>query len=192
MYNLSDYEISAESVLSNHGGVENKDLVKVVNNSPIDDDDNELDTMSYSPYFLPSNVPSNMINTNSPFGILSLNTGSLSAKFSDLQILLEALSSQNIHFPVICIQESWISDETMLQLLHLNGYNAFHVNATSSKHGGVVTYVDNSYDVTIKAQVNNSDIWDGLFIEIKHENMKNSIIVGNIYKPPKDNNNCEC
>ena len=79
----------------------------------------------------------------------------------------------------------------MLQLLHLNGYNMFHVNATSSKHGGVVTYVDNSYDVTIKAQVNNSDIWDGLFIEIKHENMKNSIIVGNIYKPPKDNNNCD-
>ena len=45
--------------------------------------------------FLLSNVPSNMINTNSPFGILSLNTGSFSAKFSDLQILLEALSSQN-------------------------------------------------------------------------------------------------
>ena len=39
MYNLSDYEISAESVLTNHGGVENKDLVKVVNNGPIDDDD---------------------------------------------------------------------------------------------------------------------------------------------------------
>ena len=95
MYNLSDYEISAESALSNHGGVENKDLVKVVNNGPIDDDDNELDTMSYSPYFLPSNVPSNMINTYSPFGILSLNTGSLSAKFSDLQVILETLSSQN-------------------------------------------------------------------------------------------------
>ena len=78
----------------------------------------------------------------------------------------------------------------MLQLLQLNGYNTFHVNASSSTHEGVVTYVDNSYDVTIKAQVNNSDIWDGLFLEIKHENMKNKIIVGNIYKPPKDNNNC--
>ena len=78
----------------------------------------------------------------------------------------------------------------MLQLLQLNGYNTFHVNASSSTHGGVVTYVDNSYDVTIKAQVNNSDIWNGLFLEIKHENMKNKIIVGNIYKPPKDNNNC--
>ena len=126
-----------------------------------------------------------MINSNSPFGILRLNTGSVSAKFSDFKVLLEALSSQNIHFPVICIQESWISDETMLQLLHLNEYNMFHVNATSSKHSGVVTYVDKSFDVTIKAQFNNSDIWDGLFIEIKHENMKNSIIFGTYIHLPK-------
>ena len=63
------------------------------------------------------------------------------------------------------------------------------MKASCSTHGGVVTYVDNTYDVTVRAQVNNSDIWDGLFLEISHENLKNKIIVGNIYKPPKDNNN---
>ena len=41
----------------------------------------------------------------------------------------------------------------MLQLFQLDGYNTFHVNANFSAHGGVVTYFDNSYDVTIKAQV---------------------------------------
>ena len=190
MYNITDHEVCAESVLLNHGGVKEKDLTKIISNDLNADDarnDDEIDTMSHSPYFLPSHLPNHLINS---FGILSLNAGSLSAKFNSLQILLELLYSQNIHFPVICIQESWITDESMLQLLQLNGYNTFHVNASSSTHGGVVTYVDNSYDVTIKAQVNNSDIWDGLFLEIKHENMKNKIIVGNIYKPPKDNNNC--
>ena len=190
MYNITDHEVCAESVLLNHGGIKENDLTKIISNDLNADDagnDDEIDTMSHSPYFLPSHLPNHLINY---FGILSLNAGSLSAKFNSLQILLELLSSQNIHFPVICIQESWITDESMLQLLQLNGYNTFHVNASSSTHGGVVTYVDNSYDVTIKAQVNNSDIWDGLFLEIKHENMKNKIIVGNIYKPPKDNNNC--
>ena len=190
MYNITDHEVCAESVLLNHGGVKEKDLTKIISNDLNADDagnDDEIDTMSHSPYFLPGHLPNHLINS---FGILSLNAGSLSAKFNSLQILLELLSSQNIHFPVICIQESWITDESMLQLLQLNGYNTFHVNASSSTHGGVVTYVDNSYDVTIKAQVNNSDICDGLFLEIKHENMKNKIIVGNIYKPPKDNNNC--
>ena len=113
MYNLADCEVCAESVLLNHGGVEDKDLVKLVNNNPNnadddDDDDDEMDTMSYSPYFLPSRLPNNLINTKSSFGILSLNAGSLSAKFNSLQTLLELLSTQNIHFPVICIQESWI------------------------------------------------------------------------------------
>ena len=91
---------------------------------------------------------------------------------------------------MICIQESWIADDSLLQLLQLEGYNSFHVNATSSTHGGVVTYVDDKYDVTVKALINTSDLWDGLFLEIKHENWKNKIIVGNIYKLPKDNNNC--
>ena len=163
MYNMSDYEVSAKSVLLNHGGWENKDLVKLVNDDPIKDDCDEIDTMSYSPYFLPSNLPDLLTNSKSSFGILSLNAGSLSAKFNSLQILLESLSYQNIRFPVICIQEYWISDESMLQLLQLDGYNSFHVNATASTHGGVVTYVDNSYDVTLKAQVNNSNVWDGLF-----------------------------
>ena len=76
----------------------------------------------------------------------------------------------------------------MLPLLQLESYNAFHVNATSS---GVITYVQDTYDVTIKILVSTSNLWDGLFLEIKHENLKNKIIVGNIYKPPKDNNNCD-
>ena len=76
----------------------------------------------------------------------------------------------------------------MLQLLQLHGYTTFHVKASCSTHGGVVTYVDNTYEGTVRDQVNNSDIWDGLFLEISHENLTNKIIVGNIYKPPKDNN----
>ena len=50
MYNLADCEVCAESVLLNHEGVEDKDLVKLVNNDPNnandDDNDDEMDTMS--------------------------------------------------------------------------------------------------------------------------------------------------
>ena len=69
MYNITDYKVSAESVLLHHGGVEDKDLGKLVTNKPnndddYDDDDNgEIDTMSYSPYFLPSRLPNNLINS---------------------------------------------------------------------------------------------------------------------------------
>ena len=57
MYNVNNFEVSAESVLLNHGGAEDKNLVKLVNNDPNSDgdDEGEIDTMYYSPSFLPSN-----------------------------------------------------------------------------------------------------------------------------------------
>ena len=32
-------------------------------------------------------------------------------------------------------------------------------------------------------------IWEGLFIEISGNSLERNIIIGNIYKPPKNNNN---
>ena len=55
MHNITDQEVGAELVLANHGGVQDKDLIKIVNNNlnndndDDDDDDAEIDTMSYSP-----------------------------------------------------------------------------------------------------------------------------------------------
>ena len=56
MHNITDQEVRAELVLSNHGGVQDKNLIKIVNNNlnndnddDDDDDDAEIDTMSYSP-----------------------------------------------------------------------------------------------------------------------------------------------
>ena len=91
---LSAYEVSAESVLSNHGGLKNTDFVKCVNDDPINDGCDEIDTRSKSPYFLHSNLPNIFINYKSSNGILSLNSGSLSAKFNSLQIWLESSSLQ--------------------------------------------------------------------------------------------------
>ena len=72
MYNLADYEVCAESVLLNHGGVEDKDLVKLVNNDPNnadnDDNDDEMDTMSYSPYFCLAVYQTTWLTINLPSG----------------------------------------------------------------------------------------------------------------------------
>ena len=34
-----------------------------------------------------------------------------------------------------------------------------------------------------------STIWDGLFLQLKNEEMQNEVIIGNLYKPPRNNNN---
>ena len=76
-----------------------------------------------------------------------------------------------------------------LPLVELDGYQIFHLKASSSAHGGLITYVDDKYDVSVIKKIDNSLIWDGLFLKLKHEKMQNAIIIGNLYKPPRNNNN---
>ena len=60
---------------------------------------------------------------------------------------------------------------------------------TSSSHGGLITYVDNEFDVSVTKKIDNSTVWECLFLELTHRSLNNKIIVGNRYKPPRDNNN---
>ena len=102
--------------------------------------------------------------------------------------MLELFASQNIHFHAICIQGSWILDDSKLPLIALEGYQCFFIKATTSSHGGLITYVDDKYDVQVKKIVDDSNIWEGLFLGLNHSSVQNKIIIGNVYKPPKDNN----
>ena len=69
-------------------------------------DDDEIELLSYSPYYLPSCLPTHLANGDKSFSVLSLNAQSILAKFTGLQVMLELFASQNIHFHAICIQES--------------------------------------------------------------------------------------
>ena len=57
------------------------------------------------------------MNKDNAFSVLSLNPQSLFAKFNSLQATLELFASQHIRFPIICIHEIWITDESQLPLV---------------------------------------------------------------------------
>ena len=88
--------------------------------------------------------------------------------------------SQHIHFPMICIQEKWITDESKFPLLSLEGYDCYHVKPTASRHDGLITYVDNSFEVTVITKIDFSTVWEGLFMESKHGYLINKFVIGNI------------
>ena len=73
--------------------------------------------------------------------------------------------------------------------MSIEGYNCYYVKPTASSHGGLITYVDNLFEVTVIKKIDFSTVWEGLFLELKHGSLKNKFVIGNIYKPPRDNNN---
>ena len=54
--------------------------------------------------------------------MLSLNCQSISAKFDKLCVLFETLNQMNCQFSLICLQETWLNDDSDLSLYQLNNY----------------------------------------------------------------------
>ena len=59
--------------------------------------------------------------------------------------------------------------------------------AICSTHGGLITYVKTSLKSTLHSTIyEHSTAWEAMFIEI--ENLNRSVIIGNIYRPPRESN----
>ena len=157
---MADNAVDPEAVLRQHGGITDKNSAKIINDGS---DDDEIDLINHSPYYLPSCLPTNLANGDKSFSVLSLNAQTILVKFTGLQVMLELFASQNIHFHAICIQESGIHDDSSLPLVALEGYQCFSTKATTSSHGGLITFVDDKYDVQVKKTVDDSNIWESCF-----------------------------
>ena len=70
-------------------------------------------------------------------------------------------------------------------------FNITSQGYSCSKHGGLMFYIRSDYSVKCIESVKNSVIWEGLFVEVSKESTSEKLILGNIYKPPKQNNNLE-
>ena len=72
------------------------------------------------------------------FSILTLNIESINGKFDELTIYMyiEELSKINFKFSVICLQETWLSDDVDLSTFQIAGYDCISQGKSCSKKGG--------------------------------------------------------
>ena len=120
------------------------------------------------------------------FTILTLNSQSLNAKFLQLKAYVDFYKSHNIYFSAICLQETWLSDDADTSLLQLDDYNLIARGKRCSEHGGVAIYLLKHFNFTVLS-VPDSNNFDGIFISISSPRMSKTVIVGNIYRPPRTN-----
>ena len=123
--------------------------------------------------------------------IMSLNCQSINSKYDNLIIFIEELKNVNFEFSVICVQESWLDCNADLSLFQINHYQCISKGKSSSKHGGMIIYLHEKYDYSISLQPEISDLWEGLFIKVRNPVTNKNIEIGNVYRPPKGNNNNE-
>ena len=162
------------------------EVIKELNNEELY---NEPDLIGHSPYLDDHDFISQSRFLSDKFTILSLNCQSLNAKIDDIKAKLYYFGQHDIHFSVICHQETWLDENSDTCSLELDYYTLISQSKSCSAHGGLLIYIKTSYKHTTLSFHKPSNIWEGQFIEIViNEVTNNKLILGNIYRPPKDLN----
>ena len=115
------------------------------------------------------------------FNILHLNIRSIlsDSKFEEFQLFL---NSVDIRWQVICLSETWLTDE-MIPLRQLDGYTGYFNNRNGRTGGGVAVYLDNQ-NIQHSSQIALHDTsFETIFIKCQLSSSM-EIIVGQTYKPP--------
>ena len=174
------------------GGRANNSLTNIIknnnNNDNINIGDPELDSFTQSDcgdrdklvYYLQKHI--------SEFTISSLNVQSLHAKIDQLKILIYDLAHHYLYFDIICVQETWLFQDSNVDLIQLEHYKSLHKAKTSSELGGVGFYIYEDFAFTILPLLDNSKICDGIFVDISSKNHNLKLLIGNIYSLPRDLN----
>ncbi len=177
--------ITDETFLQFTGGITNNCLNNILNISNTVDENNELPTIRRSSYHDFEKFNLLVQNNNKHFSILSSNIQSINAKFSELEAFVNDLSSLNFLFRIICLQESWLSDNDDLSLIQLNGYDCISQENSCSTKGGLLIYIDKHFDYEVKMKLNMYEQWEGQIIQVNGGGLSQTVTIGNIYRPPR-------
>ena len=190
------HHLNPSHLLSNFGGTFRNDLNNLLS---LADEDNDFDISSFSPYVTIQQLPAYVGKYKEYFSVITINCQCINAKFDKLKVVLSNLvASHKLEFTVILIQESWIQPtkdkqefDDILSSFALPGYQQpYGIPASSSAHGGLICYIKDGFDVSIVHEHTSSKNFESIFLQISGNNLKPTL-VGNIYRPPRRNNNNE-
>ena len=176
-----------DAVLKHFGGLSKNSLLSILEN--VDDLDSTISVVSESPYIDTKDFCDYINTFPHDFSYISLNIQSLNAKFNQLTIFIELLANHGITLGAICLQETWISEKTHINLFSLDGYTPILFPASCSLHSGLVIYLHNSFNYDVRSVSFNNHVWEGLFLDIFHDSFDKKLTLCNIYRPPRPRNN---
>ena len=184
MYNTMS---SDEVILHSYGGYQNNSLRAYLH---LDDNDdiNELSAIKHSSYYDIDQFKSLLQDNVNSFSILSSNIESINSKITDIQLFVEELRQNNLELSAICLQECWISDSEDISHIEINGYQCIRQGKSCSNKGGLIIYLLEKFNYDIMQSYNTSDVWEGQFVRITGGGLTNELLIGNIYRPPRDLN----
>lgn len=122
--------------------------------------------------------------------LLVSNTRSLAPKISELQCVATQNSAD-----IVCITETWLTDNIINDAVTLSGYNLFRKDR-GSRGGGIAVYISSSTRAKrLDDQELSEAVSESLWIELRPTRLPrpiSAVLIGTVYHPPhakaEDNN----
>ena len=149
---------------------------------------NQIPSVKNSPYLNNEEFISFCGKHQNNFSTLSSNIQSLRAKFNKFEVLVETLRNNGCKLSIICLQETWLTEYSSLSCLQIEGYKLIFQPARCSSHAELAFYLSTEYKFEFLELHTDSTFWESRFIKITGENLNKFVIVGNIYRPPRNQN----
>ena len=119
--------------------------------------------------------------------IMSINCQSLNAKYDYIKLLLNVFTQHEQPIQIVCLQETWIEDASLLDLslFQIHDYNLV-TQDRYSVHGGLALYIHKNWSYTVKPCENKSLYWEEMFVTLADPLASNptKICIVNFYRPP--------
>ena len=144
-------------------------------------DEGEVNPIHHSNYYNNEEFMEAHKQIDVKLSILNLNCQCVNSKFDKIKLFLEPDS-------VITLQETWADNETEMKFFNLPNYTMVYDDSRLSKHGGLVTYIHNTFTferLSDDIYNQNSTVYESMFLKIPNKSSKFiKYIIGNIYRRP--------
>ena len=129
-----------EAFLEYCGGIENNScrLLNAQNNNTVNTDD-EPEIIKHSPYYKYPSLNNLFLKKGNIFN--SLNCQSINAKFDQINIKLHEQKNNGYEFSAICLQETWLTENSDTSRFMINGYTLILQGQICTAHGGLAIYL---------------------------------------------------
>ena len=101
-----------DRILEYFGGAIENDLIHT--RGIADEQLDELNTMTRSSYIYTADLKDALASTKDKFTVFNLNVQSINSKFELIYPLMIELNNADTAFNAICLQESWLTDDSDL------------------------------------------------------------------------------
>ena len=137
--------LNLDEILARFGGTAINDLNNVLNVSEDANPDDDISTLSLTHYIATHELAHYSKSHRYEFTISSLNVQSIRVKFDQLSVVLSTLYNEGLSFSLICLQETWLSENDDTAQFLLPGYSLVHQGKSCSEHGRLLTYIRNDF-----------------------------------------------